>query len=121
MTLLKILLLIGSIILFYQDFEYRKINTIYGFIFIVMTSVVYRLNSVIVFLALLYYIIRALHDKPVDMAFMIVTVSVVTLNTHIVPIWLFLLLMYVVLRNEKKVPMIGVCSALIGLLTLLGV
>lgn len=121
MTLLKILLLIGSIILLYQDFEYRKINTVYGLIFIVMTSVVYKLNSVIVFLALLYYIIRALNNKTVDMSFIAITISVVTLNTHIVPIWLFLLLMYVVLRNEEKIPMIGVCSALIGLLTLLGV
>ena len=117
--ILKILLLASGIILALQDFEDREITSCYGFIFLIITSVVYKLNSAIVFLALLYYIIRVLNDRPVDISFIIITGSVITLTTHIVPIWICLLLFYVVLRNEKKVPMVGVCSILIGLLTLL--
>ena len=118
MTILKILLLIGSIILCYQDLTERKITTYYGILYIIMTTIVYRLNPVICTLSVFYYLILVGKDKPVDNAFLIIAACVVAISNHVVDVGLILTLYAIIFMNEKKIPFICVCSSIIGYLTL---
>ena len=117
--ILKIFLVISGLVLAYQDCKERKINTLLGLIYLFAMGWYITNSNVFAFIISLFYLLMDGLGKPIDGAFILLTVWAILYAGS--GIWLFIvgLILFYRFVTEERIPFVCVSNILI-LVSILG-
>lgn len=117
--ILKIFLVISGLVLAYQDYKERKINTLLGLIYLFAMSWYITNSNVFAFIISLFYLLMDGLGKPIDGAFILLTVWAILYAGS--GLWLFIagLILFYRFATEERVPFVCVSNILI-LISIIG-
>lgn len=111
--ILKIFLVISGLVLAYQDYKERKINTLLGLVYLFAMSWYITNSNVFAFIISLFYLLMDGLGKPIDGAFILLTVWAILYAGS--GFWLFIagLILFYRFVTEERVPFVLVSNILI--------